>query len=281
MEIIDAHHHLWDRGRFAYPWLSQIARLDRDFLLPEYESIARAVGIQRSVFVQADTDPRHGLQEARWALSLATEPGPLSAVVAWAPIEDPGLPSYLEQLAGPPGLKGIRRLIQAEPDPGFCARSPFVEGVRRLAPLGLSFDLCLYPHQLPAAIDLVRAVPEVSFVLDHLGKPRVREKVLDPWRDQIRRLAALENVTCKLSGLATEADWEGWRPADLRPYLDVVVEAFGFARLMFGSDWPVSTLAVSYPRWLEVVEELTSGISAADRQALFSGTARRIYRLDP
>jgi L-fuconolactonase len=152
--------------------------------------------------------------------------------------------------------------------------------VRRLAPLGLSFDLCLYHHQLPAAIELVRAIPEVSFILDHLGKPSIRSGVLDPWRDQIRRLAAMDNVTCKVSGMATEADWGAWRPEDLRPYLEVVVEAFGWGRLMFGSDWPVSTLAVTYTRWLEVVEELVAGISATEREALFGGTARRVYRLD-
>ncbi len=279
MAVIDAHHHLWERQRFSYPWLRTVPALDRDCRLPEYETAARAAGVTQSVFVQADALPEHGLQEARWALSLAADGGPIAGVIAWAPIELPELPQYLEHLGQAPGLKGIRRLIQSEPDPGFCARPEFVAGVQRLGPLGLSFDVCVYHHQLPAVIELARAVPDVLVILDHLGKPAIRDGGLDPWRQHLRELGQMPHVTAKVSGLATEADWRRWRAADLRPYFDAAVEAFGFDRLMFGSDWPVSTLAVGYQQWVDTVGELLAGTASDDRERLFAATARRVYRL--
>jgi L-fuconolactonase len=170
-------------------------------------------------------------------------------------------------------------LIQSEPDPGFCARPEFVAGVRRLGPLGLSFDICVYHFQLPAVIALARAVPEVPMVLDHLGKPAIRDGTLDPWRQHLRELAQLPHVMAKVSGLATEADWRHWSGADLRPYFEAAVEAFGFDRLMFGSDWPVSTLAVGYQQWVDTIGEMLAGTASADRERLFAGTARHFYRL--
>jgi L-fuconolactonase len=279
VQIIDAHHHLWERGRFGYGWLKELPAIDRDFLIQDYEETVKGYGIAKSVFVQADVDPEFGIQETRWALSLAESDGPLTAVVAWAPVEKPVLEKYLEDLGSHPRLKGVRRLIQGEPDPQFCARPDFVEGVRKLARSGLSFDLCVYHHQLPAVIELVRQVPEVSFVLDHIGKPDIARRTMAPWQDHIRELARLENVVCKVSGMATEADWKRWRAADLRPYLEHAIAVFGFDRLMFGSDWPVSTLAVEYGRWLAVVQEAVKDASSEEQHQLFYGTAARFYRL--
>jgi L-fuconolactonase len=173
----------------------------------------------------------------------------------------------------------VRRLIQGETDPDFCRRPAFVEGVRKLASHGLSFDLCVYHYQLPAVIELVRQVPEVSFVLDHIGKPNIAGGQREPWKTHIATLARLENVACKLSGVATEADWKNWTTADLRPYLDHVLAVFGCRRLMFGSDWPVSTLAIDYGRWLEIAQEATIGCSRDEQRELFWGTAERFYRL--
>lgn len=279
MQIVDAHHHLWERGRFVYPWLKNYPAIDRDYLFQDYEVVARRCGIAKSVFVQAEVEPRFGLQEARWALSLADSEGPISAVVAWAPIEQPGLEQYLQELAGHPRLKGIRRLIQGEADPNFCARPAFVAGVRQLARFGLSFDLCVYHYQLPAVLELVRQVPEVSFVLDHIGKPDIKAGILDPWQHHLRELAKLDNVMCKVSGMATEADWQRWKPEDLRPYLDRVIQAFGFERLMFGTDWPVCTLAVEGERWLEVVQEGVKEATEEEKRQLFCDTATTFYRL--
>ncbi|MBI2502767.1 MAG: amidohydrolase [Candidatus Latescibacteria bacterium] len=279
MEIIDAHHHLWDRGRFNYRWLKEMPALDRDFLLRDYEEAIKGTGVSRSVHIQAEVEPLFGIQETRWVLSMAEAAGPVAGVVAWAPVEQDSLDEYLEKLGTHPRLKGIRRLIQSEADLQFCARPQFVAGVRKLAPLGLSFDLCIYHPQLPAAIQLVRQAPEVNFVLDHLGKPAIKSKVQEPWKTQLRELASLSNVWCKVSGMVTEADWTNWRAEDLRPYLDHVIDCFGFDRLMFGSDWPVSTLAARYQQWLEVVQEAVKGASAAEQRQLFWDTARAFYRL--
>jgi len=279
VEIIDAHHHLWDRGRFKYGWLKEYPAIDRDFLLRDYQEAIRDCGVVKSVHVQAGVDEQFGLQETRWILSMADMGGPVAGVVGWAPVERDDLEDFLEKLGSHPRLKGIRRLIQGEPDPGFCARPEFVAGVRKLGARSLSFDLCIYHPQLPAAIELARQVPEVQFVLDHIGKPNIREGVLEPWKTHIRELAALENVVCKVSGVATEADWQQWTPQDLRPYLEHVIEVFGFDRLMFGSDWPVCTLAAGYRRWLEVVQEAVRQASAAEQRQLFWETAARFYRL--
>ena len=278
MEIIDAHHHLWDRGRFTYSWLKQVPAIDRDYILRDYEEVVKGTGVTRSVHVQAEVDPLYGIQETRWILSMAEPEGPIAGVVGWAPIEQPGLEAFLKSLGTHPKLKGIRRLIQSEADARFCARPEFVAGVRCLAPLGLSFDLCIFHPQLAAAIELVRQVPEVSFVLDHIGKPAIRDRLLEPWKTQLRELAALPNVWCKVSGMATEAGPD-WQPADLRPYLDHVVDCFGFSRLMWGSDWPVCTLATEYRRWLDFVRDAVKGVGEAEQRQLFGGTAAAFYRL--
>lgn len=279
MELVDAHHHLWDRGRFRYRWLSQVPDLDRDCLLRDYEAAIAGTGVVSSVHVQADVDETFGLQETKWILSLADAGGPIRAVVGWVPVERPDLAGFLDQLGEHPRLKGFRRLIQGEPDSGFAARPGFVAGVRTLGQRGYSFDVCVHHHQLPAVLELARRVEGTLLVLDHIGKPAIRDGVLEPWRSHIRQLAAMDHVYCKLSGMATEADWRAWSVADLRPYAETVLEAFGCDRVMFGSDWPVSTLAVGYARWLDTARELAAGATDAERRALFCGTASRFYRL--
>jgi L-fuconolactonase len=279
VQIIDAHHHLWDRSRFNYGWLKQVPALDRNFPIGEYEEVIKPCGVVKSVHVQADVDEEFGLQETRWVLSMAEAGPPIAGVVAWAPVEKPGLEEFLKKLGQHDKLKGVRRLIQGEADPGFCTRPEFVAGVRQLAAVGLSFDICVYHHQLPSAIELVRQVPEVSFVLDHLGKPDIKDGRLDLWKRHIQKLASLKNVCCKISGMVTEADLERWTVEELRPYMGHAIDAFGFDRLMFGSDWPVCTLGVEYGHWLEIVQEAVKDASRAERESLFYGTAARFYRL--
>lgn len=279
MKIIDSHHHLWERGRFRYGWLDQVADLNRDFLLRDFEAAIATTGVTESVFVQADADEAFGVQEAHWALSLADDEGPVQAVVAWAPVERPDLDDYLEKLGQHPRLKGVRRLIQGEGDADFCARPDFVAGVRRLGEVGLSFDVCVYHHQMAAAVRLARAAPDTPMVLDHIGKPAIADGRLAPWLDQIAELASMDHVWCKLSGMVTEANWRDWSRADLQPYADVVIEAFGYDRLMFGSDWPVCTLAADYAAWLAAVQELTRGASADELGRLYAGSAEDFYRL--
>ena len=279
-DIIDAHHHLWDRGRFRYSWLQQAPAIDRDYLLRDYESVIAGTGVVQSVHVQAEVDAPWALQETNWLLSMADGAGPVTAVVGWASVDRPEeLEAFLKEQGDNPRLKGFRRLIQSEEDPGFAAREEVVQGVSRLGEGGFSFDLCVYHHQLPAVIELARQTPETMLVLDHIGKPDIGGGQLDPWRQHLRELAAMDNVYCKLSGMATEANMTAWTVDELRPYADVVIEAFGFSKVMFGSDWPVSTQAVDYQRWVNTVLELTAGASAGELDALLRGTATRFYRL--
>ncbi|MFH1570514.1 MAG: amidohydrolase family protein [Gemmatimonadota bacterium] len=279
MTIVDAHHHLWERGRFRYAWLEGAGPLNRDYRLADFEAAIAGTGVSASVFVQADADEAFGIQEARWVLSMADDAGPIQAVVAWAPVERPDLEDYLTRLGSHPKLRGVRRLIQGEPDPGFCARPEFVAGVRKLGEAGLSFDACVHHPQLPALVRLAAAAPDTAIVLDHIGKPAIATGQVQPWRTHLRELAAMDHVACKLSGLVTEARRDAWEVDQLRPYADAVVEAFGFERLMFGSDWPVCTLASEYGRWLEAVQELVRGASEGERRALFCESAQRFYRV--
>jgi L-fuconolactonase len=221
------------------------------------------------VYVQVDVTPAYALLETEWAVAQ-----PVAGVVAFAPLEDgPIVRSYLDRLVTlGPKVKGVRRLIQSEPDPDFPLR--LVEGVRLLPSYGLSFDICVKHHQLPRTVEMVRACPETSFILDHLGKPDVKAGLLDPWRSHISALAKLPNVACKLSGLVTEADHARWTHGDLAPYVSHALAAFGPDRVLFGSDWPVVTHAASSAQWVETLSALAAG-----EENLWAANARRLYRL--
>jgi len=278
MEIIDAHHHLWDKSRFDYSWLASVPEIDRNFLVADYEESIRGTGVVKSVHVQADVDSQFALQETRWVLSMAEADTPIEGVVAWAPVEDPGLDEFLDTLGEHPKLKGFRRLIQTQAV-DFCSRPEFIAGVRKLAARGFSFDLCIYHPQLSAVVELVRQVPEMSFVLDHVGKPDIKAGGMQPWKEQLRELASFPNTFCKVSGMVTEADPKNWTCELLRPYIDSAIEVFGFERIMFGSDWPVCLQGASYSQWLETVVEAVQGAKSEEQEQLFNRTAARFYRL--
>lgn len=278
--LVDSHVHLWEPTRLRYPWLSEIPRLNRTHALADYTRDCGAVAVGQLVFVQCDCDPTQSVAEARWVSELAATDPRLAGIVAQASLEKgESVEPDLQQLAGVPRVKGVRRLIQSEPDDAFCARPEFIRGVKRLAPFGFTFDLCLFHRQLASAIQLVRSCPEITFILDHAGKPAIKERRLDPWRAELRELSRCENVHCKVSGLATEADWNGWSTADLKPYVDHVIDCFGFDRVMFGGDWPVSTLATDFPRWVATVDELLQGCSEHELRRFYQGNAERVYRL--
>lgn len=279
---VDAHHHIWDLSRRPQPWLDppEMTPIRRDFTLSDHASAAAEAEIGGSVLVQVLADA----QETREFLALAARSPAVRAVVGWADLTRLDLAAELTDLARSPGgdlLRGIRHLVQGERDPRWLARDDVRGGLRQVAAAGLGYDLLVLPHQLPAAIDTVRAVPELSFVLDHLAKPPIASGELEPWAGLIGELAAEPNVTAKLSGLITEAAWDGWDVAALRPYVDVALDAFGPGRLMFGSDWPVCLLAGSLPGWAETARFLLdgAGLSAAEQEAVLGGTAARVYRL--
>ena len=276
--IVDSHVHLWDPLRFRMPWLDVLERLRQPFGAAEFVEHARGLAVEQVVYVQVDVTPGYGLLEAQWAVSQA----PLVAgVVAWAPMEDGEIVrTFLDALVQlGPRIKGVRRLLQSEPSLDFLTAPELIAGLRLLPKYGLSFDICIRHHQLARTIDMVRACPETQFVLDHLGKPSVVDLVLEPWRQQISQLAEFPNVVCKISGLVTEADHVNWTLEDLKPFAAHVLSAFGENRVLFGGDWPVVTLAASYRRWVETLDQLTSTLSPIARQKLWADNARRIYRL--
>lgn len=278
--IVDTHVHLWDPRRHGMAWLAGNAVLERPFGLAEYAEATAATSVAGWVCVEGGVGPADGFAEATWLAKLAeTEPRMLG-IVAAAPVE--GGASARPYLAGlralGPRIKGVRRLLQDEPDPTFCLQPGFIAGVKLLADFGFSFDICIRHQQLAAATELVRRCPGTSFVLDHIGKPAIADAVRDPWRAQIADLAALPNVVCKVSGLVTEAGAD-WTAGDLAPYVAHVLDVFGPQRVMFGSDWPVATLAASYGSWVEALDDLTDALTPEARRALWADNARRVYRL--
>lgn len=280
MAIIDTHIHLWDLDRFSVDWIGGIPALNRSFLFEEWRTLASDGGVDGAVFVQAEVAPDQALAEALWVDGLARDNGRIVGIVAQAPLEDRAMArERLDALSDCKHLVGIRRLIQSEPDPEFCLQPSFVDGVKALGERGLAFDICVSHDQLGSVLALARQCPQTRLVLDHMGKPDIKNGLYDAWALQFRQLAGLDHVVCKLSGLPTEADPEAWSVDQLRPYVDLALEAFGPDRLMFGSDWPVCTLATSYGRWIETVETLVSDLSPDEREAIMSGTARSAYGL--
>lgn len=275
MPRIDAHAHLWDRSRLHYAWLDgEPEALRRSFLPADLAPDLAESDIGEFVFVQADCADDEALHEASWLHELRDLGAPVRAVVAHAPLERDSV-EHLEALAELPLVTGIRRLLQGEP-PGFAVQPPFVAGVRSLERFLFSFDLCIRAHQLAEATDLVRQVPEVVFVLDHLGKPTMRPDAFGHWATELAALARLPNVTCKLSGLFSEADPSRRDPIAVYPWLRHALDVFGPDRCLFGSDWPVLTAAGSYAGWVDAVEQALDG-DAAGLRAVFGETAARVY----
>ena len=278
---IDSHQHFWSYSAAEYPWISAgMERLARDYLPGDLGPVATAAGIGGTVAVQA----RQALEETRWLLDLAEHHPLILGVVGWVDLRSPEVTGELREFSSRPAFVGVRHVVQDEPDPRFLLGEEFVAGLRHLAPLGLTYDLLLYPQQLPAAVELVASLPEQPFVLDHLAKPQIKTwtqpSARGTWRHDIEALAKHTNVCCKLSGMVTEAVWRQWRPADFTPYLDVALAAFGPERLMFGSDWPVCLLSGDYAEVAGIIKDFVAQLSAVEQAAIWGGTATRFYGLD-
>jgi L-fuconolactonase len=280
--IVDAHLHLWEPGRLRYPWLASVPLLNKPFLLSDYNRGCGDVKVGKMVFIQCEADPSQFLDEAEWVTSLARQDNRIGAIVPWAPLEKGSAAQPdLEKLAANELVKGIRRIIQFEPDPNFCLRPDFVRGVQLLAKFKFSFDICIKgPQQTANATQLVRQCPDVKFIIDHIGKPFIKGRQLEPWKSQLRQLALIPNVWCKMSGLVVEADLTRWTPADLTPYIDHVLDCFGPGRVMFGGDWPVILQASQIPRWAAVLQEALVALTLDERNHLFHDNAMRFYRLN-
>src|SRR5260221_13755558 len=240
---LDSHQHFWRYRPETHGWIDgSMAVLKRDFLPPDLEPLLRSRGFAGCIAVQASQT----LDDTRFLLSLAERYPFIKGVVGWVDLLSPELSSQLEELARHPRFKGVRHVAQSEPDDAFLAREDVVRGIAALEPFGLAYDILIYARQLPAAIELVRRLPRQRFVLDHIAKPEIKAGGVSPWKERIQELSSFPNVLCKVSGMVTEAAWSGWTSADFRPYLDVVFGAFGADRPMFGSDWPVCSLAADY-----------------------------------
>ncbi len=278
--IVDSHVHLWNPTRFHYPWLNDLAVLKRPLLPEDYATEAGTARVTKFIFVEGGCEASQNLAEVDWVSDLAKTEPRLKAIVAHANLEkgDP-VQTELQALAQRPLVKGVRRNLQGERDPNFCLQAAFVAGVTRLAEFGFTFDLCIKHHQLSTVTELVKRVPQVTFVLDHCGKPDIRSGIVEPWKSDLRRLAELPNVVCKISGLATEADWNKWRSQDLEYYLKATLEFFGFERVLFGGDWPYATVATTYERWTKTVETVFAIARPTKLQQLLQTNAERIYRV--
>ena len=275
-EIIDAHHHLWRYSPLEYSWIDDgMTSLRRDFLLADLERELAVAGVDGTVAVQA----RQTLEETDWLLSVAEGSRLLRGVVGWAPIASRDFPVILDRLKSDKKLKGLRHVIQGESDDNYINRPDFNRGIKALAETGLVYDILIFEKHLASTIEFVDRHPNQVFVLDHIAKPPIRDSVLKPWKRNISELARRTNVCCKLSGLVTEAGWSTWSDADLRPYVDVVLDAFTPKRLMFGSDWPVCLLAATYERWFESLSRSINQLSPTEKGGIMGGNAIKIYHL--
>jgi L-fuconolactonase len=275
MMRIDAHQHFWKFESAQYPWIRSEWPIRRDFLPPHLKPLLDKAGLDGCVAVQA----RQSLEESRRLLALATEYSFIKGVVGWVDLQSPAIDLRLAEFANHPRFVGVRHVVQDEPDPNFMLRPAFLRGIGLLGEFDLAYDILVYGRQLPAAIQLARKFPRQRFVLDHIAKPEIRKGSLSPWGEHIRRIAQFPNIFCKISGMVTEADWSRWRPGDFTRYLDLVLAAFGPARLMFGSDWPVCLLAGTYREVHDIVGSWCGKLSVTERRQIFGENARRFYGL--
>jgi predicted TIM-barrel fold metal-dependent hydrolase len=274
VSIIDTHLHLIYQDRLRYPWLAEAPKLNRSFPLEEYLSQSGPLGIEAALHMEVDV--AEGDQAAETDVVMALGPPVIAAIASCRP-ESTDFPAKLEAIAADPRIRGLRRILHTSFDE-LGLRPIFAENLRRLAAHDLSFELCVRADQHPIAEHLVRACPDVRFVLDHCGNPEIEAHALDPWREGIWRLAALPNLVCKISGVVANAGAD-WTVEDLRPYVEHCIQSFGWDRVIWGSDWPVCNLTADLTRWVEASRALVAGCSGSEAEQLFNGNARRVYRL--
>jgi L-fuconolactonase len=275
--MIDSHHHLWKYSAAEYGWIDpRDTVIRRDFLPPQLEELMHHFGIEGTVVVQA----RQTLEETIWLLSLSEKHPLIRGVVGWVPLtEGAGVKRHLEHYAANRRLRGVRHVVHDEPDPRYILRDDFNAGVSALEGTGLRYDILIFERHLPAAIEFVDRHPNQVFILDHIAKPRIKDRILSPWDRNMREIAKRGNVYCKLSGMVTEANPQRWTPRDLQPYIDVVLGAFGPKRIMYGSDWPVVLLAADYARWFGTVRNAIGKLSKTEQERIMGGTAVEAYGL--
>ncbi len=275
--LIDSHQHFWQVGRFPYPWMSpEVKVLYQDYLPGQLAPILEKNAVSQTVLVQAS----NSVAESRWLLSLADQYNFIAGIVGWVDLESPEVEQQLTELTSHPKFKGVRHLVESEADDDWLVRPRVLQGLNKLAAYRVTYDLLVHTRHLKYASAAVESCPEVSFVIDHLAKPPVAKHEIKEWASALKPLATLKNVSCKLSGLVTEANWTSWQTSDLQPYVDYVLDLFGPERLMFGSDHPVCLLAATYERVLESFRETLRKLSVQEQQQILAHNAVVFYRLD-
>jgi L-fuconolactonase len=281
MRRVDAHHHLWDPARRAYPWMDgRLAPFQRRFGPEDLDAATGPHGMGQTVVVQTVAS----VEETEEFLALAGTGGRVAGVVGWVDLTAADVADAVAALRAAPGgevLVGIRHQVHDEPDPAWLLHGEVLAGLATVAEAGLAYDLLVRERELPAARAVAERLPQLGFVLDHMAKPRIREALVEPWATELRAIARLPNVTCKVSGLVTEADWDTWTPEQLVRYVATAADAFGPDRLLFGSDWPVCLLVADYAEVVAAAEQAleAAGLDAAERDLVFGANARRVYRL--
>jgi len=276
MKIIDSHQHFWQFDPQRDAWIDDTMRiLQRDFMPQDIAPIFAQNKVVGSIAVQADTSEA----ETSFLLDLAQKNPLILGVVGWADFTQSQVEETLEKFSDQPSLKGYRHIVQKEPN-GFLDRKDFRAGIQKLAAYDYSYDLLVFPHQLEETIRFVKAFPNHRFVLDHLAKPYIKKKEISPWKEHLQELAAFPNVSCKVSGMVTEADWQNWKFNDFIPYLDIVTDAFGTDRLLFGSDWPVCLLGGRFEKILQLALSYYASFSTQEQEAIFYGNAQRFYKVN-
>lgn len=274
--IIDSHHHFWNYDPVEYSWIDDsMSSIRKSFLPADLAMELSNAGVDGVVSVQA----RQMTEETDWLLSLALENEFIKGVVGWVPLASECIRETLDQYSQNKSLKAVRHVVQGEPDPEFILGKQFNHGISLLKNYSLAYDMLIFEHQLPNTIRFVDRHPNQQFVLDHIAKPKIEINEIAVWKKNIKELAKRENVSCKISGMVTEADYKSWTEEQLQPYFDVVLEAFSPSRLLFGSDWPVCLVAIGYVEWLKLVKKIVSGLSVFEQEQVFAKTASQIYNL--
>lgn len=274
--VIDSHHHFWKYDPVEYDWIDDsMSRIRRDFLPDDLKKVTEKADVDGVISVQA----RQTVEETEWLLEMASENDLIKGVTGWVPLVEDNITEYLDRFSNDKKLKAVRHVVQGEPDDNFILRKDFNRGIKKLTDYDLIYEILIFEKHLPQTIRFVDDHPGQVFVLDHIAKPRIKENIISPWKENIRELARRENVFCKLSGMVTEADYNSWTTAGLKPYADVILDAFGPERLMFGSDWPVCLVAAEYEQWIKTVRSFIQELSENEQEMIMGKTAEKVYTL--
>lgn len=274
--VIDSHHHFWDLDKFDYPWMSEGSPLAVAFGPGHLRPLIKKAGVDKTVIVEA----AQSVEETRWLLEIAAETDFVAGVVGWVDLTDPAVGETLDELSANKYFKGVRHNWEGEDDPSWLYTSGALNGLKEIEKRGLCYDFLVRPANLPYVTKIMKEVPRLRAVIDHIAKPLIKDGVTEPWLSDMRKIASINSMRCKLSGMVTEADHVNWTPDDLRPYAQHILGMFGYDRLMFGSDWPVSTLAAPYERVAAVARDLMSSLRPHEIEAVFGRVARDFYRLE-